>query len=306
MLFAITIGDLLIALLRRTTTIPGRNLQVGFLVSLGPDREFMVGACTAAIVRLSGLGVGVIKDEEGGPAHVVGVEVDIRLTTPLLVVVNLHEEFAIVVDHGASRLSQRRRPLVGAVRVVTTEVFCSPGVSDLDEFDIIAACVFEQLCSEDGVGMAHSEANFVLMEMVASFSSHKEDVASCFSSRDLFPDLLCCVPFFFVHDILLGCTVEGSEGHGWVATDCVLVVAMVLGEGLLENSTPEGAILSDLGRVSFPPSIAVRPYGQIIVDNDRVGLAEDVEIHAVDAVGARLILSVEEDLLQAVLLFSEG
>ena len=72
----------------------------------------------------------------------------------------------------------------------------------------------------------------------------------------------------------------------------MLEVAVVLGKGLLENSTPEGSILAHFGRVSFPPSLAIGSHRQVIVNNDRVFDTKDEEIHAVDAIGAYLVFIV--------------
>ena len=65
----------------------------------GRDCELVVGAGALAVFFLSSLGVGVVKNEEGGPAHGVGVVVDLGLDETLLVVSEWDEEFSIVGNH---------------------------------------------------------------------------------------------------------------------------------------------------------------------------------------------------------------
>ena len=72
----------------------------------------------------------------------------------------------------------------------------------------------------------------------------------------------------------------------------MLEVAVVLGKGLLKNSTPEGSILTHFGRVSFEPSLTVRFHWQKIVNDDCVRDTKDEEIHTVDAAGALLVFIV--------------
>ena len=95
----------------------------------------MIGACTLAVVALSGFGIVVVKNEEGGPAHVICVVVDKRMSGPLLIVVDWHEEFTIVPNHRPSLTSQVICPLIGAVGIGTFILFRSPRVSDLNKFD---------------------------------------------------------------------------------------------------------------------------------------------------------------------------
>ena len=52
---------------------------------------------------------------------------------------------------------------------------------------------------------------------------------------------------FFVPLDIVRCSREGSDGLTSYTRDEVLVVSMVLGEGLLEDGTPEGLILRDCG-----------------------------------------------------------
>jgi hypothetical protein len=51
--------------------------------------------------------------------------------------------------------------------------------------------------------------------------------------------------------VILGverCAREGSDGIVGATTDDVLVVSVVLGEGLLDDGTPEALILRDFGK----------------------------------------------------------
>ena len=57
--------------------------------------------------------IGVVKDEEVGPAHFIRVEVDFGVGEILDIVSDCHEECAIVRFDGPSLLSQISCPLFG-------------------------------------------------------------------------------------------------------------------------------------------------------------------------------------------------
>ena len=67
------------------------------------------------------------------------------------------------------------------------------------------------------------------------------------------------------------------------------VVAVVLGEGLLQKRSPEGLIGAHLREDGVIIAIPLLD-GQEIVDDNRVGNAESVEVHRVDALRAHLIV----------------
>ena len=79
----------------------------------------------------------------------------------------------------------------------------------------------------------------------------------------------------------------------------VLVVAVVLGDGLLQNGHPESLVGPDMGEEGVVAP-APRLQGQPVVDYDGVLDAQRPDIDAVDAVRAEAVGRVEEDLLQAV------
>ena len=79
----------------------------------------------------------------------------------------------------------------------------------------------------------------------------------------------------------------------------VLVVAVVLGEGLLQNGHPESLVGPDMSEEGIV-AVAPRLHRQPVVDYDGVLDAQRPDIDAVDAVRAEAVGRVEEDLLQAV------
>ena len=80
---------------------------------------------------------------------------------------------------------------------------------------------------------------------------------------------------------------------------------MVLGEGLLEDGTPEGLILRDCGEEgSIATSLLCKR--QVVIDDDRVGQTEGEEVHSVDTVGTQFVVRVDENLLHAAWNFSES
>ena len=65
----------------------------------GFDGELMIGASATAGWTLSGFCVGVVKNEEVGPAHVLSVVVDLGFSEASLKVSKRYEEFAVVRNH---------------------------------------------------------------------------------------------------------------------------------------------------------------------------------------------------------------
>lgn len=71
----------------------------------------MVRASARASWACSGFCVGVVKNEEVRPAHVVGVEVEMGFFEACLKVGDGNEELAIVLDYRPSLRSQSGCPL---------------------------------------------------------------------------------------------------------------------------------------------------------------------------------------------------
>lgn len=103
----------------------------------------------------------------------------------------------------------------------------------------------------------------------------------------------------------------GGAGHGLdgdigsTALD-MGVVAVVLGEGLLDDGDPHGAVSAEVreqGAIVTVPKLA---HGQPVIDNDGVGDAESVEVDAVGTLTVELSVGVEEDLLHAARPLSNG
>ena len=132
------------------------------------------------------------------------------------------------------------------------------GVSTLDEFDFVAFSVGDLFYSQGGVGVAIIEANCILVTGRGRrrvTSTGINNVASLIGSRQLFPELSrSCV---CVINCFVGGSVEGFHCIWCDAANNVFVVAVVLGKGLLENRTPDGAILAYTGKISRHRSIAL-------------------------------------------------
>ena len=151
--------------------------------------------------------------------------------------------------------------------------------------------------------MVVGEALNACIEMARAGSSSLEDVIFGVVFLQKGPQLISS--HFTVPDIVEGGSGEGSDGIVRVATDDVLVVSVVLGEGLLEDGTPEALILRDRGKEGSV-STAIIIKRKVVVDNDCVGQAEGVEVYSVDAVGTDGVIRVEENLLHAAWNLSEN
>ena len=77
---------------------------------------------------------------------------------------------------------------------------------------------------------------------------------------------------------------------------------MELGEGLLKDGTPDCSICAN----HCVDGAAIFLQGQVIVDDDCVRDAEGEEVNSVDAFRADLVNVVEEDLLHATRVLSDG
>ena len=153
--------------------------------------------------------------------------------------------------------------------------------------------------------MTVGEALDTLGKMVSATSSTLKDIISLVVGAQEGPKIIKC-DVITVHLIVERSAREGSDSIVGVATDGVLVVTVVLGEGLLEDGTPDALIFRDLGEESGvaafnPPSLSKR---QVVIDDDRVRHTEGEEVQGVDAVSADGIV-VEENLLHAAWDFSE-
>ena len=89
----------LLALLRLTALFPSSCSQENFLGLLGFDGELVVRASAFAISSLSGVRLGVVKNEEVRSAHAIGVVVYLGHSETFFVVGDWYEVFAIICDH---------------------------------------------------------------------------------------------------------------------------------------------------------------------------------------------------------------
>ena len=139
------------------------------LSRFGLDSELVEGAFAFAICSFfSGLFIGIVKDKEVGSAHLIDVEVDMRLRELLKEELVWHEEYAILRVDVPSLLFQISCPQFGAVRIGSHVLFffseitvSSPGISHLEEFNFLASCVGDHFCSQDGVSVVITDANFI-------------------------------------------------------------------------------------------------------------------------------------------------
>ena len=144
------------ALLGISALVPSHCLHVDFLSRAGRDGELMIGAGLAGC-GFSAFLIGVVKDEEVSSTYLRGVMADLRLNEAFLVISDWHEEYSIIFLHRPNLLSQVSCPQFGAVRIGSVVRFYSPGVPYFEEFDGLAFCVFELVCAQDCVGVAHRE-----------------------------------------------------------------------------------------------------------------------------------------------------
>ena len=82
----------------------------------------------------------------------------------------------------------------------------------------------------------------------------------------------------------------------------MIVVAVVLGKGLLKDGTPDCSICANPGILGA----AILIQGQVIIDDDGVRDAEGVKVDSVDTQFAYFVHIVEEDLFHTTRVLSYG
>ena len=224
-----------------------------------------------------------------------------------VVVVNLHEEQTVVGSPlplrmlGLDRGFARGGPVgarVGPGALVLVETL---RVAQLDQPDVTGRDVGG---AEDDVGVVPDEA--VRVQASPGGGCRRRDhVVEGVVGADPVPERDCLQAFLVAPvDVLVPNAgprrpMQCAKGVHRIASHDVVVVAVVLGEGLLENGHPESLVGPDMSEEGI---VAVAPllHRQPVVDYDGVRDAQRPDIDAVDAVRAEAVGRVEEDLLQAV------
>ena len=176
------------------------------LSRFGLDSELVEGALVIAFCSpFSGLLIGIVKDKEAGPAHLIDVVGEFRLVEILIEGLEWYEEYAIMRVDVPSLLFQISCPQFGAVRIGSHVLFffseitvSSPGISHLEEFNFLASCVGDHFCSQDGVSVVITDANFIaiIISGACSFICVRircYNVLILFGSLNLFPNPIRCI-----------------------------------------------------------------------------------------------------------------
>ena len=153
------------------------------------------------------------------------------------VVLNGHEESTIIGLDPASFKLKGISPGIARITPLSSEAFRGPWVSHLDK----SVSGGESLDSDNTVCVVVGEALLVSIEMASSGGTGLEDVIDLIVGAQDSPEFVSS--FIFVPFTVEGGAREGSDGVVGVASDDVLVVAMVLGEGFLKDGSPETFIL---------------------------------------------------------------
>lgn len=149
---------------------------------------------------------------------------------------------------------------------------------------------------ENGVSVTEDEAASVGLGIVATAGTGLDHLVGAVVSNNFVPESV--DGGVFVINPVVGCAGEGLESNSGVAAFDVLVVAMVLGEGLFKDGSPERGVVSDVREKS---GVARAPgaEGKVVIDDDGVGEAKGVEVDGVDSVGGKSVSGVDKDLLEA-------
>ena len=113
----------------------------------------------------------------------------------------------------------------------------------------------------------------------------------------------CIFGHFTVFYSLLWTASQGTSSFGFVTTDRVGVVSVVLGEGLLQNGSPECRVRGYPGEKGSPLAIVLLFHGQVVVDSDIVGDSESIHGHNCETVRSSMVL---ENFLNTAWHFCDG
>ena len=123
------------------------------------------------------------------------------------------------------------------------------------------------------------------------------DVVSAVVRHQRFPKLFHSNVFLSKHPAAsvemnsVGRASESSHRVDRIATFQVLVVAIVLGKCLLQDGNPDAIVVADM-REESRQTCACLPQGQPVIDDDRVGHTERVDVDAIDASLAHSVLVI--------------
>lgn len=277
-------------------------------VALGPfvggDPDILVnfrdnGECVLSFA-LSFRGM-VVEHEEVivSPALVVVVGCALRELCDEVVNVHVEDTIFSVLDEAdlSFELGSPQRGFVAPVAVVVLPAVRVPDFAQPD-------AVGEHVGTDEGEGVTLNEATCARRLIGAGRGAASHDVVVGVVSNKLGPEVV-------GGDFVVKVDVVGGAGHGLdgdigsTALD-MGVVAVVLGEGLLDDGDPHGAVSAEVreqGAIVTVPKLA---HGQPVIDNDGVGDAESVEVDAVGTLRVELSVGVEEDLLHAAGPLSNG
>lgn len=299
-------GCLLLTLSWQAAIIPGVGSHVNLLSHLRPDSDLVPCALSTA-PGLDTIGLrGVVELQEVVVLHVRGVEVGAEGIKLLLEVLNTHEEQAVLlVFFQASLCYEFRGPALCVVVAPLALVrLGAPRVPDLDEAHADA----QLLDTDDSECVALDQAitfGISIGPLVgASGRACGDDVSGLVVLLEHAPDLVGSHLLVLVGDVRRAS--HDPDSVLGVATDDMLVVAVQLGEGFLEESRPQGTIVTRLGEEGDLLALLVCSQGQEVIDDDSVGHVQFPELDSVDALLIQSVVFGEEDFFHAAGELSDG
>lgn len=277
------------------TTVPCVGGDPNGLVDIRLDSGLNGGTFALAVGSIGLVGEGVVQLEEVSVRPAISVVVDPGGKGLAMVVLNAHEEEAIILFGGADLGPEGISPGRAAISPFTGEALGAPRVAHLDE-PIASA---ESSNANNSVGVAVSETVRVGIIVVARAGGTGADHGMLGINCDQ------SVPKVIGGDLILGVLFPGAaeESAGSVmrqATNKMDVVTPVLGESLLNDGAPHGAVRARRSKHGATPA----SEGQVVVDHHSVGDSESVELDSVDAIVVQLVGCVHEDLLNSAFFLS--
>ena len=214
-----------------------------------------------------------------------------------------HEENAVICSHEASLRLSFGSPFVARVAPRTFILLCAPRVPQSDKLGLCTLSVSDLNNALHSVGVAVGETHRILRKVVAAGGTACHDVSAVVALLEESPEAGEVVCIICVLNLRVGRAIDSANRQRRVSTCDVIVAAVELCESFFEDRTPNRPICSDLG---VDGAAIVLIQRQVVVDDNCVRDSKGVEVHSVDTDRADLIHVVEEDLLHATGVLSDG
>ena len=225
------------------TLVPSVRGDIDSLIDFRGDLQGVLRAISALAEEIATFMKGhvIVEHEEVVHAPACGVVVHTGTVSHLGEVLDGNPEEAVpLIRHQVDLGFKGRGPPAVCVAIGSGVILHAPWVAQLEE----SCAIGELLGADDGVGVATSEADFVVDEVVVAVGARGDDVVTVIVLDDKVPEVIntsVAAPF-----VLPGSAVQGADGICRPSRFSVKIVAPVLSECFLKDGSPEGTVVTSM------------------------------------------------------------